>query len=105
MIDITKLTELGNELPILLKRFGKDGKYVEAFALDFQDAVKKVKKPEEVTALFTVLTIVVLKAQEGARDFKVYSPNTWDVFKKMRIFCDDVAKASSFERYKKLRNL
>jgi len=105
MIDITKLNELSNELPSLLKKLGADGKYVEAFVLDFQDAVKKIKKPEEVSVLFTALAVVILKAQEGVKDFKVYSPGSWDLFKKMRFCCDDIARASNFERYKKLRKL
>ena len=73
-----------------------------------QDAVEyslKAKTAEERLALKNAIIFVLLKGQEGVRNFKFYNPATWDMFKGMRLQCDNIAKIYKFETYKKLRNL
>lgn len=103
--QLRQLADLIDQIPGLVKRFGKDGQQIEAFVNDAKAAMKGLKKDEDVAILFGSLTLVILKALEGIKNFKVYNPSTWDLFKAMRLECDKVAIAANFENYKKLRNL
>lgn len=103
--QIAQLLQALADLPVLVKRFGKDGQQLEAFVEDAKKAVAAAKTDEERAALFGSLTLVVLLALRGVRDFKWFNPGSYDMFKPMRLKCDEVAKIANFVEYKKLRNL
>ena len=97
--QILQLTTLINDVPNFVSRMGKDGKQIEAFWLDAQDAVKASKTDEEKTLIFSSLMLVMLVAKDCTRKF------SFDPFKPLRVKCDEVARILNFERYKKFRNL
>ena len=103
--QLRQLADLIDQIPGLVKRFGKDGQQIEAFVNDAKAAINAAKTDEQKTLLFGSLTLVLLKGYKGVKEFKVYNPSTWDIFKEMRLECDNIARAANFEEYKKLRKL
>ena len=107
-LSAPELLELGNlsqDLIILRSRFGADAEKVEAFFLDLKDRIVSEKDSSVRTALMQIPTALFYEVIRGQRDFKWYSPSTYDITKSMRALSDDFAKTFGFERYKKLRKL
>jgi hypothetical protein len=93
-----------DEIPGLVRKFGKDGEKVKAFVEDAREAIDKATTDEQKVALYGALMLVMLMAIEGLRGLKRFNIFA-DPFKPMRIKCDDVARIMDFKRYKALRNI
>jgi len=102
---LAQLIRVINDVPILVARYGKDGQQMEAFVEDVKEAIKATESEEEQVLLFSALTLILLKAVEGIRRFKIWNFGSWDIFKPMRLRCDELARLLDFKRYKALRNL
>lgn len=101
-IEYTQLIQMISDLPILVKRGGKDAEQVKAFLEDAKDAFDNAKLDEERVALFAGITLVVIKGYAGLKRFNLFN---WDPLKAFRLAADDLARTLNFVRYKALRNL
>lgn len=112
--ELIALNKIGDVNAVLRQRFGKDGEQIDAFFLDLKDRLLRAPDLTSITsgtyvrdieALLNIPTALLLEALRGQRDFKIWSPSTWDVTKPMRLAADEYARTFGFERYKKLRSL
>ena len=94
-VDLIYLANLLTGAARTLGTWGKDGKQVQAFYDDWNDAFN-ASTLEERQALAAVGLFLASKLP---RRF------SWDPFKPMRIAADDVARQLDFKRYKALRGI
>lgn len=96
---IQKLSAALQDIPNLVKRFGKDGECIRIFVDEWKEKILATKDVEQIRILLEFVPMLLLKALEGIRTWKFYNPNTYDIFKPMRIKADEIAEIMGFSKY------
>lgn len=93
-----ELLKMINGIPDMIQRMGKDGKQIEAFYNDVMDKIKVANETEKIM-LYNTILLIVLKARDCTRKF------SFDPFKPLRLYCDDIARLLDLKTYKALRDI
>lgn len=98
-MDILKALELAKGAIPLWSRLKEDGKRVDCFRQDLEEAFQKAKAAGDWDTAEALLKVPV------ALFYKIPTGFTADPFKAFRLLADNFARALDFKRYKDRRNL
>lgn len=98
-MDILKAIELVKGAIPAWNRLKEDGKRVDCFRQDLEEAFEKARAAGDWDTVEALIKVPV------ALFYKIPTGWSFDPFKGFRLLADDFARALGFERYKDRRNL